>query len=94
MIAASKPVSLRRFTFFRTVLIVAIAAMLPLLHGAAPRALPEGELPKDSRLGALQDLNGYFPFVPPKSIAEGGRRMRQSRCVQLARRAAWCCTMT
>ena len=32
-----------------------------------PRVLPEGELPADSRLGPLKDLNGYFPFQPVKT---------------------------
>ena len=39
----------------------------PPLRGAAPRALPEGQLPHDVRLGPLKDLNGYFPFTPPKT---------------------------
>ncbi len=29
-----------------------------------PRALPAGQLPHDSRLEPLQDLDGYFPFQP------------------------------
>ena len=37
---------------------------------SAPRALPEDSLPADSRLDALKDLNGYFPFHPPKSPAD------------------------
>ena len=37
---------------------------------SAPRALPEDSLPADSRLDALKDLNGYFPFHPPASPAE------------------------
>ena len=37
---------------------------------SAPRALPEDSLPADSRLNALKDLNGYFPFHPPKSPAD------------------------
>ena len=34
------------------------------------RVLPPGKLPDDSRLGPLRDLNGYFPFSPPKSRDE------------------------
>ena len=30
-----------------------------------PRVLDQGRLPHDRRLGALKDLNGYFPFSPP-----------------------------
>ena len=34
---------------------------------AAPRVLPEGKLPNDTRLEPLKDLDGYFPFTPPAS---------------------------
>lgn len=34
---------------------------------AEVRVLPEGELPQDTRLQGLVDLNGYFPFAPPQS---------------------------
>ncbi|MEC8591560.1 MAG: hypothetical protein VXZ15_08390, partial [Planctomycetota bacterium] len=34
----------------------------------APRVLPLGELPADSRLQPLKDLNGYFPFKPPSTL--------------------------
>ncbi len=30
-----------------------------------PRVLAQGQQPHDRRLGALKDLNGYFPFSPP-----------------------------
>jgi dienelactone hydrolase len=33
----------------------------------APRVVPVGQVPGDRRLGALKDLNGYFPFVPSES---------------------------
>lgn len=46
---------------------------------APPRVLPEGELPADSRLGALRDLNGYFPFQPVASAAEWNARAPQLR---------------
>ncbi len=35
---------------------------------------PDGKTPKDERLGALKDLNGYFPFTPPKSKEEWATR--------------------
>jgi len=37
---------------------------------AAPRALPDGEVPADARLGALKHLDNYFPFTPSASPAE------------------------
>ena len=48
--------------------ILGVSVMWQIAQAAAPpRVLPEGELPADSRLGALKDLNGYFPFQPVKS---------------------------
>lgn len=41
---------------------------------AAPRVAAEGALPNDARLGTLKDLNGYFPFTPPKSKEEWAAR--------------------
>jgi len=32
-----------------------------------PRALPAGQVPADQRLKDLKDLDGYFPFTPPRS---------------------------
>lgn len=46
---------------------------------AAPRVAAEGTLPKDARLGALKDLNGYFPFTPPKSKGEWEKRREYVR---------------
>ena len=50
-------------------LAVASAVVVALSHfaAAAPRALPAGQLPNDARLAPPKDLNGYFPFTPPKS---------------------------
>ncbi|KAF0175721.1 MAG: acetyl xylan esterase [Limisphaerales bacterium] len=48
---------------------VALAVVFTATHfaAAAPRALPAGQLPNDARLAPPKDLNGYFPFTPPKS---------------------------
>jgi dienelactone hydrolase len=48
----------------------ALAVVFTVTHfatAAAPRALPAGQLPNDARLAPPKDLNGYFPFTPPKS---------------------------
>lgn len=46
-------------------LILSVSAMWQVAQGDVPqRVLPAGELPADSRLGPLKDLNGYFPFQP------------------------------
>lgn len=46
---------------------------------AAPRALPEGKLPADARLGPLKDLDGYFPLRVPGSKDEWQRRAERVR---------------
>ena len=35
-----------------------------------PRVLPAGSLPADARLGALKDLDGYFPWTPSSDPME------------------------
>lgn len=37
------------------------------------------DLPKDSRIGALKDLNGYFPFSPPATPQEWDQRREYVR---------------
>lgn len=55
--------------------IVLLAVGMPIsAWGAGPRALPEGELPKDQRLGDLKDLDGYFPFAVPKTLEDWNAR--------------------
>lgn len=51
-------------------LALALAAVVIVTQFAAaqaPRALAAGQLPNDARLAPPKDLNGYFPFTPPKS---------------------------
>lgn len=43
-------------------------------QGAEAAAAASAALPADSRLGALKDLNGYFPFVPAATPAEWAAR--------------------
>ena len=55
--------------------LILLASLLPTALSAAPlRALPEGKLPDDRRLAPPKDLNGYFPFTPPKSKEEWNQR--------------------
>jgi len=51
-------------------LFLAQSILAAVVVAAAPRVLPEGKLPNDIRLEPLKDLDGYFPFTPPKSKAE------------------------
>src|SRR5688572_29339410 len=56
---------------------------------AAPRVLPEGQRPNDSRLEPLKDLDGYFPFTPPKSKAEWQKRAEHVRRQILISQGLW-----
>nr|NIP98707.1 hypothetical protein [Akkermansiaceae bacterium] len=63
----------------KTVALVLALAVSATFLTAAPRVLPEGQLPKDKRLADLKDLNGYFPFKPPASKDEWSQRSEQIR---------------
>ena len=60
------------------------AFALPLLlasslYAAPTRVLAEGKLPADARLKAPKDLDGYFPFTPPKNVEEWTERAETLR---------------
>ncbi len=55
----------------------------------APRALAEGQLPDDQRLGPLKDLDGYFPFTPPSSTEVWAKRAEQVRRRILVSQGLW-----
>jgi dienelactone hydrolase len=55
-------------------LLLALLAIQSPAQAQGPRILPAGQLPADARLGALKDLNGYFPFTPSKTKEEWDAR--------------------
>lgn len=55
----------------------------------APRVLPPGKLPNDLRLQPLKDLDGYFPFTPPKTRAEWEKRAERVRRQVLVSQGLW-----
>lgn len=57
--------------------------------GGPPRVLPEGKLPQDVRLRPLKDLDGYFPFVPPKGKEEWAQRAELVRRQILVSQGLW-----
>src|SRR3954469_22552110 len=59
------------------------------LMAEIPRVLPEGKLPDDVRLGPLKDLDGYFPFTPPKSKSEWEQRAERVRRQILVSQGLW-----
>ncbi|MDB6029914.1 MAG: Acetyl xylan esterase [Verrucomicrobiales bacterium] len=62
---------------------------LSLFAAPAPRVLPEGNLPSDTRLEPLKDLEGYFPFTPPASKAEWETRAERVRRQILVSQGLW-----
>lgn len=52
------------------------AGLLPseILFGAGINSAGLLAAPNDARLGALKDLNGYFPFTPSSSVEEWNKR--------------------
>ncbi|HEV3415652.1 MAG TPA: hypothetical protein VG056_02520, partial [Pirellulales bacterium] len=65
------------------------AVMTSVARADAPRVLPVGKLPEDSRLGPLQDFNGYFPFVPSSTPEAWHERAEQLRRQLLVATGLW-----
>ena len=60
-----------------------------LVGADAPRVLPQGQLPKDKRLGPLKDLDGYFPFGPSASLDAWKVRAERLRRQLLVATGVW-----
>ncbi len=75
----------------RPLLFLASPASLLLCSAvaAAPRALPEGTLPADNRLGDLRTLDDYHPFHPVDSIEVWNRRAADLRRQTLVANGLW-----
>ncbi len=70
-------------------LFLAQSLLASVAVAAAPRVLPEGQRPNDLRLEPLKDLDGYFPFTPPKSKAEWTKRADRVRRQILVSQGLW-----
>jgi len=55
----------------------------------APRVMPKGQTPHDQRLGKLNDLNGYHPFVPCASTEAWAKRSERIRRQLLVATGLW-----
>lgn len=66
-----------------------VAGLVQPLDAAGPRVLPAGAEPADTRLGALKDLDGYFPFQPPESLVAWNRRAETVRRRILVSQGIW-----
>ncbi|MES2790710.1 MAG: acetylxylan esterase [Planctomycetota bacterium] len=67
----------------------ALFGMLPFATAETPRALPADKLPNDVRLQPPKDLNGYFPFTPPKTKEEWDKRAAYVRRQILVSQGLW-----
>ena len=68
---------------------MALAVFVGRVEAQAPRVLPAGQLPADSRLGAQKDLNGYFPFAPSATPEEWAVRAERVRRQVLVSQGLW-----
>lgn len=59
------------------------------LEAAGPRVLPDGQVPDDRRLDPPKDLNGYFPFVVPKTKQAWEKRREELRRRVLVATGLW-----
>jgi dienelactone hydrolase len=66
-----------------------LAGTLSAADAAGVRVLPADKRPADQRLEKLKDLNGYFPFTPPKSRDEWDRRAERVRRQMLVALGLW-----
>ncbi len=78
-----------RLSLARISATVFLLALALSATAAGPRALPPGQLPDDVRLGPLKDLDGYFPFTPPKSPTEWAHRAERVRRQMLVALDLW-----
>ena len=63
--------------------------LVQAVQAGVPRALAEGQVPQDKRLGPLKDLNGYFPFTPSATKEGWHRRAEQIRRRILVANGLW-----
>ena len=59
------------------------------VDAATPRVFPEGKRPDDSRLESQKDLNGYFPFLVPKTREAWEVRKRELKQRILVSTGLW-----
>src|SRR6185436_4193724 len=82
----STPLITRHLLWTLALVLVFLAG---LVKAEVPRALPEGKVPNDKRLGPLKDLDGYFPFTPSKNKDEWEKRAEQVRRRILVANGLW-----
>ena len=68
---------------------IAVILFATVANAAPPRVLPTDQLPNDARLKPPKDLDGYFPFTPPKTVEEWNARAGQVRRQILVALGLW-----
>ncbi len=81
----SRPIGLFSLLFGAAVVVLLVNPSF----ADGPRVYPEGEIPKDSRLGALKDLNGYFPFEVPATVDAWNERSKELKQRVLVATGLW-----
>lgn len=79
----------RSFSLCFGLLAALVASSTLLAADGPPRVLAAGTLPNDVRLKPLKDLDGYFPFAPPKSADEWAPRAEEVRRRILVSQGIW-----
>ena len=75
--------------FHVAVALAVVFTVTSFAEAAAPRALPAGQLPNDTRLAPPKDLNGYFPFTPPTTKDAWAQRAEFVRRQVLVSQGLW-----
>lgn len=81
--------NLPRFVALMLAFVALLGSLDDRAYAAAPRVLPQGQVPQDKRLGPLKDLDGYFPFTPSKSKEEWEARAAEVRKRILVANGLW-----
>ena len=66
-----------------------IAVIMAATVSANPRVFPEGTIPNDKRLSPPKDLNGFFPFNPPKTLDDWKARSDELKTRVLVANGIW-----
>src|SRR5688572_15346724 len=73
----------------RVACVVVAGMILSPVRADAPRVLPAGQVPADTRLGPLKGEQGDFSFVPAKSAEEWRQRAERVRHILRVTLGLW-----
>ena len=73
----------------RSAVLLAVLLAAPAAADDPTRVFPDGQKPKDARLGPPKTLNDSFPFTPPKSKEDWAKRRQAVREQLLVATGLW-----